>query len=502
MTAPQPESFHFSVLISSPLSIFSIIFSVFIMIPACIYTTVNYKPHDFIGYITQILSWFILGLMCAFSPLSVALYYLYRRFYNHYQLVAARKKAVTNLTRSIKQKLNLGDVQAEHLSKYTVIFSCSVFKCGKISLDDIDTYFSWLYGSGCVSLNYDQYRPFGMNSILSHKIFIPVSIRSSISDWHLLEVEAHRCGILLTSSSDAPTLASWNTELRTFLPWAKDYVQSEAEEYLEFIVQLASEAYENKQDFPEFIASLAELSFKSDSEYFEDIDKFIDSALHVFAKKCQLEIESPPSDDRPRIIRILRYAHLHDIPRNSRIYAALFPGPGHPNDASYQLCHFIWVNVLMYSTYYEFNLSEEECTYLWAIFFYAVAKHLRNQLFVDQVYSHFCIMIQESLANTSQRFELIPSMFDAYHKIQPVLNNSEIDPRSQSGVSSLWAVAAHWVHCDRPLADNTAKSSFISTMQMVVRQAMRLYNEQRNEAFSVHCIQYSYDESSCSSPDV
>lgn len=54
---------------------------IFLITPAMLYTVHSYKPKDFLGYISAGVYWCICGFLVILSPLSLVLYFLYRRLY-------------------------------------------------------------------------------------------------------------------------------------------------------------------------------------------------------------------------------------------------------------------------------------------------------------------------------------------------------------------------------------------------------------------------------------
>lgn len=54
---------------------------IFVIIPAMLYTVHSYKPKDFLGYFSAVVYWCICGFLVILSPLSLVLYFLYRRLY-------------------------------------------------------------------------------------------------------------------------------------------------------------------------------------------------------------------------------------------------------------------------------------------------------------------------------------------------------------------------------------------------------------------------------------
>ena len=54
---------------------------ILIIIPAILWVTHNYKPKDFLGYISAVTFWCICVLLLILSPVSLLLYIIYRRLY-------------------------------------------------------------------------------------------------------------------------------------------------------------------------------------------------------------------------------------------------------------------------------------------------------------------------------------------------------------------------------------------------------------------------------------
>lgn len=124
-----------------------------------------------------------------------------------------------------------------------------------------------------------------------------------------------------------------------------------------------------------------------------------------------------------------------------------------PDTSAHNVWHFLCFLTQLYIKRYVPNYSPTQTAYLWTVLFYSVAKELRKQKLVDEIYSYFnndtCFSSSQPLSR-----QQVTEMQAAYHELRPILNASCIDPHTDDGFEQLWRIVKRWVHNNMDCPNN------------------------------------------------
>lgn len=107
---------------------------------------------------------------------------------------------------------------------------------------------------------------------------------------------------------------------------------------------------------------------------------------------------------------------------------------------------FLWecIDVIEYRT--GSTIPFHSKAYLWAAYFYVFAKTIRSQSIVDELYSKFTLDAKEHFSSRTVGLDPYIALHNAYKQIAPILNSSEIEPRTPDGRAHLWDFICQWVY--------------------------------------------------------
>lgn len=145
------------------------------------------------------------------------------------------------------------------------------------------------------------------------------------------------------------------------------------------------------------------------------------------------------------------------------------------NDApSYRVCHFMWTRSIIFCEHIQEKPSLQCVTYIWTAFFYSIAKHMRNQDLVDEIYSQFKLSAEPFIKDGENKAMSLHYIQSTYWRFRSTLNASGIDPRTQDGISKLWKLTTQWAFPDVQLPKG-AETNFSYNVQLLTNRALTLY---------------------------
>ena len=234
--------------------------------------------------------------------------------YNH----CFRVRAEALLLSRITTLLPLSREQTASLADYISLFTISIQKVNILSIEDIDSFIDWIFLSAYFVPDFHQYRELGLCSVVTHRIFVPESVRLSSQDWNVVQDEATRAGLLLSRKQSDPSIDAWNKELSSFLPGLFDTEDADSNSILQRIIQLAAEGLDDDASLPEYIARLADVPHNPEHDAINDISSKLERYLKSYSEDLMIDSEEESSELRLRIKRIVRRRRRIDIVREHR----------------------------------------------------------------------------------------------------------------------------------------------------------------------------------------
>ena len=104
--------------------------------------------------------------------------------------------------------------------------------------------------------------------------------------------------------------------------------------------------------------------------------------------------------------------------------------------------------------------------YLWAAYFYVFAKTIRSQSIVDELYSKFIQDAKEHFGPRTVGIDPYIALHNAYKQIAPILNSSEIEPRTSDGRARLWSFICQWVYFPNESMDVASRRFILDCIQI------------------------------------
>lgn len=151
-----------------------------------------------------------------------------------------------------------------------------------------------------------------------------------------------------------------------------------------------------------------------------------------------------------------------------------------PNTPSYKLCKFIWTRTIIFCNGI-FPVPSLKCnTDIWTAFFYCIAKCIRKQNIVDEIYTQFipsAIPFISGADNTKASEQYIQS---CYWQFRTELNNSNLDPRNDKDLSQLWELTAHRISVN-PADIKKFELAFAYNVKLLTDHALTLYHLKSSE---------------------
>lgn len=108
-------------------------------------------------------------------------------------------------------------------------------------------------------------------------------------------------------------------------------------------------------------------------------------------------------------------------------------------------CHYLWYETLLVRSSISPHLSSNSTIYIWTALFYTAVKTLRSQGAVDRIYDYFREATGKFVTEEKYRYLVVMKVREIYRSIRPLLNNSEIDPRTSNGRRDLWFLIAECI---------------------------------------------------------
>lgn len=161
---------------------------------------------------------------------------------------------------------------------------------------------------------------------------------------------------------------------------------------------------------------------------------------------------------------------VHQSHRKNSHHMDAAPSESFSDNASQKICHFIWLGVKLFVSHIDSNLILHSHAYLWAAYLYVLAKTLRSQAIINQIYSYFPIEAKSYLGERYRGIEPMMIITSSYKNFAVVLNGSRIDPRTDSGMQALWHIVSRWVFGNNPVPAD-AEKHFLSNCKMVLSVA-------------------------------
>lgn len=181
---------------------------------------------------------------------------------------------------------------------------------------------------------------------------------------------------------------------------------------------------------------------------------------------------SPPSDDFSECITsaAIPPAQSTDCDRDLKPVVAPLPVSPKvvpPDSFPIQLCKTIWKEVFRYRFFLKYTLSHSSLAYLWTILFYSVIKSLRSQSIANEIYSVFTESTVSLFSDKEKGHSFCDECTIVYKAIAPMLNRSEIDPRTDAGKELLWTI-----FCDYTFKDSTYPSDAKERFFIAIKNAV------------------------------
>lgn len=157
-----------------------------------------------------------------------------------------------------------------------------------------------------------------------------------------------------------------------------------------------------------------------------------------------------------------------------------------------KLCWLIWSETDDFVSKTNPHFSRKQYIYLWASFFYVAVKAVKDQAFIDEVYSHFSSFAIKRVRDPEHRAFMVANMRAEYRQIRTPLNESKINPLSESGAIKLWTFIKHSLY-DGINPPVNAQAQYIQSVNLLKKMAVFYYLKSK-ESVSVTIPKYSISE--------
>lgn len=189
------------------------------------------------------------------------------------------------------------------------------------------------------------------------------------------------------------------------------------------------------------------------------------------------------------------------VVRSQKHSSESVPSPHESADqpVEYRMCSFIWICsklALLYDVEY---LEYRHYGISWAVLFYFVTKHIRKQEVVNNIYSHFQTTGTKSLANCPNITRALSLCKAGYRECVILLNDSNIDPRTEEGITELWEFFAERIYSGSQVPEN-ARRNFNTSVSMLRHYTVK-YFAVPNSASDSH-ERYSISQSNPTTPNL
>lgn len=142
---------------------------------------------------------------------------------------------------------------------------------------------------------------------------------------------------------------------------------------------------------------------------------------------------------------------------------------------AHELCSIIWRQTDLYIKYVDQGVNRKQHMYLWASYFYVVVKSVKDQRFINEIYSYFEEFAIRYVRDPANRSFVVHEMKMDYREIRSSLNTSGINPCNETGRSQLWDFIAARIYESKDYPTN-AHSRFIAGAVMLIMHSRRLYH--------------------------
>ena len=164
------------------------------------------------------------------------------------------------------------------------------------------------------------------------------------------------------------------------------------------------------------------------------------------------------------------------------------------NSSTQRLCEFIWFELDQYVKHADPLLSHQSQMHLWGIYFYVIVRTIKDQQFIDSIYSYFDSCATARLVNPNSRIYTVDLLRKYYREIRIPLNELHIDPANDDGQNELWSFTVAHIYGDCSPPSNS-KKCFLSAVNNITRLSKLYYTKANNSS------NYSTRRFSISPPD-
>lgn len=159
---------------------------------------------------------------------------------------------------------------------------------------------------------------------------------------------------------------------------------------------------------------------------------------------------------------------------------------------SHRLCEVIWSQLDNYVKNADPTLDKRRQLYLWGIYFYVVVKTVKNQTFINKVYSYFDTCAMKRIVDPQHRRYVVNSLRDTYREIRIPLNQSGIDPSTELGEQKLWIFTLKYLY-EGSLPPITARKTFHNNI-ILLRTLSRFHYSKFKEESTFSLARFSLSE--------
>ena len=174
-------------------------------------------------------------------------------------------------------------------------------------------------------------------------------------------------------------------------------------------------------------------------------------------------------------VKTIKPKHNTALPNKNENINSQKESPG------YQLCALIWSRTILFCNKVTANSSLKCQVYTWTVFFYGITKTIRRQEIIDDIYKHFlpssAPFVSYCLLNNTSECTQVEANLQIqryYHQMRAILQDSQIDPRDNTGIYQLWNLILSCIFTDCPLSDDCLQE-FVSSLELLIKRADILY---------------------------
>ena len=140
-------------------------------------------------------------------------------------------------------------------------------------------------------------------------------------------------------------------------------------------------------------------------------------------------------------------------------------------------CLLLWVSTYRVAKYFRCEYSFIRMGRIWAVLFYISAKHIRNQVIVTEIYSHFesCALQIAGINKGISEASYLRIMRNSYTEYAKILNKSNIDPRIEDGMRKLWLILGSEIELRHDLYED-ARKAFYDYSKIIIDDAKKYAN--------------------------